>query len=201
MEEGCTAGLSSVGIEYSVNVVQLLETKMIDDMRKLQDVTIPEGVEVIRAHWFYKSHIKSVEIPSSVRKIETEAFCECFYLERVRFASGSNLTEIGSDSFSGTEIKSIVIPKSVMTIRDGAFGYCSSLRSVVFEKGSRLQVLEGGCFRTTKMEEITIPRTLREASKWTFYFCDNLRTIWVERGCKVDFRKLVKDSVEVRYTQ
>lgn len=59
--------------------------KFLRDLRRLSEVTIPEGVERVGDHWFSCSDIESVTIPKSVRAIGKYAFCECRRLKKVLF--------------------------------------------------------------------------------------------------------------------
>ena len=87
----------------------------------MKSVVIPEGIEKIGNHWFCCSEAEKVEIPASVRDIETDAFYGCRSLKSVVFAEGSLLKMIGTGSFSNTGIERIVVPKSVEEIREHAF--------------------------------------------------------------------------------
>ena len=39
------------------------------DLRALQDVVIPEGIEQIGSYWFTSVSVKSITVPESVRRI------------------------------------------------------------------------------------------------------------------------------------
>ena len=87
----------------------------------MKKIVIPEGIEKIGNHWFWGSEAEKVEIPASVRNIETDAFHGCGSLKNVVFAEGSLLKMIGPGSFSNTGIERIVVPKSAEKIREHAF--------------------------------------------------------------------------------
>lgn len=140
VEDDCKASLSGVKIPIPAMVTLLRETvawgKPLLELRKLKEVTIPEGVDMIGNRWFWGSNIESVTIPASVREIGTDAFCSCLKLKRVAFSPDSRLENIGPGSFCKTGIERIVIPKNVTTIEKYAFCGCMSLEEVVFAEGN-----------------------------------------------------------------
>lgn len=71
-------------------------------------MTIPDGVERIGNHWFWRAKVESVTIPASVREIGVEAFSRCKRLENVAFEEGSRLKIIRKGAFRGcSSIKNI----------------------------------------------------------------------------------------------
>lgn len=81
-------------------------------------LTLPDGYNgmtyEIGSGAFYESDIKEIVISSYVTKICEYAFQEAASLERVRFAKGSRLTEIGKWAFyECTSLASLYIPSSV----------------------------------------------------------------------------------------
>lgn len=68
----------------------------------INDAYLPEGLSVIGKSAFEGSNITSVDIPSTVNKIEDRAFANCKELLTVFTKFGEN-TEIGEDAFYGTE--------------------------------------------------------------------------------------------------
>lgn len=139
----------------------------------------------------------AIEIPASVRGIETAAFNGCSSLTTVTFEEGSQLKTIsgyyfksstsndyyGSGAFSNcTALTSIEIPASVETIGAAAFKGCSSLATVTFEKGSQLKTIGGGYLNTsygfygafsncTALKTIEIPASVETIKAAAFYGC------------------------------
>lgn len=75
----------------------------------------------------------SVEIPAAIASVADSAFEYAPAIQAVTFQSSSQLTRIGSYSFSFAEsLTSIVIPASVTTIDDYAFESATSLSHVYF---------------------------------------------------------------------
>ena len=69
---------------------------------------------------FYRSQIKNVIIPSSVKKIGSESFFACYNLEEVNLPEGLERIEWRA-LYGCHKIKTIVVPSSVTFIDGGAF--------------------------------------------------------------------------------
>jgi hypothetical protein len=65
-------------------------------------------------------------------------FFECRSLSSVTFESGSKLSRIEKEAFSGTSLVEIIFPGSVEVLCERCFDECKSLSSVKFESGSKL---------------------------------------------------------------
>ena len=97
--DGCTADVRK-SVESSVVILRvqtMVGDRLLRDLRALKDVTIPDGVEEVRDHWFSFSGVERVIVPGSVRKIGAQAFMDCKSLRSVCFSDG--LEEIGHSAF------------------------------------------------------------------------------------------------------
>lgn len=81
---------------------------------------IPNTVVEIGPQSFYRSQIKNVIIPSSVKKIGSESFFQCYNLEEVNLPEGLERIEWRA-LYGCHKIKTIVVPSSVIFIDGGAF--------------------------------------------------------------------------------
>ena len=114
---------------------------------------IPEGL------FYWCEELISVTIPASVQKIDLGAFTDCWSLETVTFAEGSELTEIGESAFEGCEmLSSITLPASLKTIGGSAFSGCSALTSITLPEG--LVSIGGSAFSGCGFSSIVIPSTV-----------------------------------------
>lgn len=90
---------------------------------------IPEGVTSIGTAFQYKYYLTSVSIPSTVQRIENEAFKNCSSLISVNILEG--LTYIGSNAFfccSG--LQSITIPTTLTSMGANSFNFCKKLKKI-----------------------------------------------------------------------
>jgi len=90
--------------------------KHIEDLRGLRflqinEVVLPMGVTVIRAHAFESVPIKKITIPKTVSRIEEYAFRGCG-LESLVLPTNKYLTVLGTKAFSSNKIKKLTIPDS-----------------------------------------------------------------------------------------
>ena len=98
------------------------------------DVTIPEGVTVIRSYAFKNKKVTSVTIPESVTIIAENAFYWCTNLTSVTIPEG--VKEIGDGTFENCKnLQSVTIPEGITKIGRGAFEDCASLQSVTIPEG------------------------------------------------------------------
>ena len=97
-------------------------------------VNIPEGVKEIGPFAFEGIFdIKSVSVPSSVRRLRAYAFADTA-IENITFEdseeSPSQLTEVGPAAFRYTNVQHLRLPRSVVTIGEEALSYVYRLESL-----------------------------------------------------------------------
>lgn len=87
------------------------------------EVAIPEGVTEIGEGAFECSYMPSVRLPSTLKKIEKQAFMHTHNLTKITLPDG--LETIGDEAFDGCRFKkAIVLPASIKSIGKKAFyGY------------------------------------------------------------------------------
>lgn len=118
-----------------------------------ENVTVKDGTTLISAYAFFSSDIKSVSLPSSLRKINSSAFAYCEKLTDIEIAEGVEEFDYGtfSDCYSLTEIS---LPASLKYIGTGCFSFCTSLTS--FELPENIEeITDGllsGCENLTSFE-------------------------------------------------
>lgn len=94
-------------------------------------VEIPEGVTSIGTAFRQKTALTSIVIPSTVQRIENNAFNSCSLLISVTLSEG--LTYIGDNAFgSCTVLPSITIPSTITSMGKSSFRNCSNLKKIVW---------------------------------------------------------------------
>lgn len=94
--------------------------------------SIPDTVETIYENAFKDNGLAEINIPASVSVLSASSFADSTALEKVKFAPGSKLTQIGEWCFRNcTKLTDIVIPESVTNIDRYAFDGCSGLKNIV----------------------------------------------------------------------
>lgn len=135
---------------------------------------VPSEYYGIRLNAFFCSDIETIEIPSTVEKLDSGALYGASKLKSVIFNEG--LKEIGDTAVAATKIQSIVFPSTVESIEECAFMDCPKLRFVKLNRG--LQSIGDSAFYKAKIRTIVIPDTVRRMGKFVFSNCKNLKTIY-----------------------
>ena len=83
-------------------------------------IQIPDGVEVIGADAFNHKHITSLSLPSTLRKIEKEAFTGCVELSEIHLPN--TVSSIGESAFEACKkLSEINLPDTILSIGERAF--------------------------------------------------------------------------------
>ena len=130
--------------------------------KEYKDVSIDEIDEDILTNvtGLNASDIISVTIPSSVKKIDKEAFSGCTNLVELDFSQCLELKEIGESVFLNCGLKSIDLSRctSLETIGETAFCGCKRLTNIIFPNS--LCVLGGMAFGgNEKLSQIDLSST------------------------------------------
>ena len=180
-EDGCGAALCRTGIPAGAYLGpprgQLVGQARLDDLRGLSEIVLPEGLELVGNHWFLRCQVKKVVVPASVRSIGAEAFYGCWRLQRLTFAPGSRLKEVGRGSFRGTGLLKVAVPGGVRRLGEGAFENCASLRRVSFPQDAELEEVGDSCFSMTGLRVVAFPGSLRVLGWGAFFGCGALRSV------------------------
>lgn len=127
------------------------------------------------------SNEKVIKVPSTVEKIEANAF-NGREIDQVVFGEDSRLTECGQFAFANTNLKEIWIPKSCVRILDECFANCHQLVKVAFEEDGNLTEISKGAFRNTAIKSITVPKTVTQMRPEVFAECRDLIEVVFESG-------------------
>lgn len=152
---------------------------------------------------FVSRDVKSVIVPSNIRKINSFAFDECKYLKSINFSDDSELKSIDKYAFYLSTVESIHIPKNVEELKDG---WCCCLPKLINVSISSLNtrfILNGTnmifgksneknidfdvlVFAFRNIKSAIIPSNIKKISSFAFDECDNLKTIEFEENSELD---------------
>ena len=147
-------------------------------------VKIPKFVDSIGANAFHGSHVKEVVFEGNIKQIDSSAFCQCRFLEKIVLPD--SLRYIGGSAFDNCiSLKEISIPKRIKVISPFAFTY-SGLQNITLPEG--LKEIQGGAFASCEsLKEISIPDGLEVLGEYAFRFCTNLARVKLPNGLlKID---------------
>ena len=136
----------------------------------------------------YSTTITSVVIGSGVTHIGDRAFRSCGNLATVTFATGSQLSTIGTYAFAFTGLTSITIPASVTSIAKCAFQKCASLATITFATGSQLASIGEYAFFScdnTNLTSLTIPASVKSIGDYAFKYCTYLESVTFATGSQL----------------
>ena len=115
------------------NSITFIGSFAFSDCSELVSINLPEGLQSIAFAAFQSTALKNIIIPASLSILEVGAFERCFDLESVRFANGSFISTIETNTFnSDASLQSVIIPAGVNLIQSGAFDMCYNLQSVYY---------------------------------------------------------------------
>ena len=93
---------------------------------KVPEVTFAEGCEKVGDNMFYGcSKLVTVNLPSSLKVIETQAFYNCKALANIKIPNG--VTRIEAMAFANCGLTSVIIPDTVKQLGTFVFQGCTSL--------------------------------------------------------------------------
>ena len=140
------------------------------------------------------SDITSVTVPSTIARMDDNAFFECTSLTAVHISdleAWCNIqfgNEASTDDYSNPiyyarhlflneeEIVDLIIPESIDTVKARAFVRCNGLQSVTFHDG--VKSIGIASFRECDgLTSLQIPNTVEEICAYAFLYCGNLSSV------------------------
>ena len=158
-------------------------------------VTIPskaQGFDVITIgeDAFNGCDITSVDIPTSVTKIDAEAFSYCRKLEKADIPN--TVTAIGAYAFEHCAFTSVVIPSSVRKMGESynrnPFIGCPNIQSITVEAGNEVFDSRENCNAIiekasntifTGCSNTVIPRSVKAIADYAYYGCIGLTALMI----------------------
>ena len=145
----------------------------------IETLILSDGVDTIVS--VKKCNIlKHIEIPSTVTRIEHEAFKQLRYLTDIVIPD--NVKYIGYEAFYDCiRLESVTLSKNLKTIGDLAFKGCESLKSI--EMSDTVTLLGYSVFiNCTSLERVVLSRSLTRLNAFTVNGCHNLKDVYLPVG-------------------
>ena len=138
-----------------------------DDISLLQKMAGKEGTGSLKS-----LNLSEATFTETGKRVPDNIFKDCKNLQQVNL---SNMTEIGSNAFTGSALNAVTIPASVTIIRTQAFMSCSDLATLHFEEGSHELLLETEAFFACKKMDLAndgvLPSRIISIAARTFQGC------------------------------
>ena len=134
---------------------------------------VATGVDAFAKH----NKLRTVKIPSSVKRIARAAFRGCEALSQVTFEEGCEY--IGDFAFADCEdLKTVKLPYSLKILDNGVFMNCSFLQKI--EIPDDVREINANCFSNcTDLIEVNIPFSVKKLTVECFYGCTSLTEITI----------------------
>ena len=164
------------------NLINKQENKLIrgDDINN-----IPDGITDIGYGAFSNRNFTEITIPEGITFIDTYAFSDCYYLNKVHLPS--TLERINEGAFDGCELEEItmatgnryyfvsgncLIEKATGTLVQG------TSNSVIPQDGS-VKIIGDNAFSGIGIVSVVIPDSVLEIGYWAFSYCYELEYIYI----------------------
>lgn len=111
--------------------VRIVGHRLFKLFKTLEEINIPEGVEVIEEEGFFGCEaLKKVILPNTLHRIGKGAFAVCDSFEYINLPVG--LQQIEAYAFMGCKkLRCIIIPKTCEVIGRSAFVGCNNLEYII----------------------------------------------------------------------
>ena len=172
----------------------IINNTLYDYIGSCSSLVIPEGVEEICPSTFYGNEkIKTVHLPSSLKKIHDFAFADCIKLQTVTFPDG--LESIGYRAFSACyKLRTAVVPekcvigkrafsgckalmndKQFIIVNGILFGYCGSETEITFpDNVYKIDDLQLSNKLMLSLSKVILPDSIQQIESTAFRGCKNL---------------------------
>jgi hypothetical protein len=121
-----------------------------------------------------------MEIPNSVTKIGTNAFCACSNLSNIVLSNSVDSIKEGTFSYC-INMLNVTIPNSVTYIGDNAFTFCTVITNVVI--GNSVISIGSNAFSSCyKLKEIIIPNSVISIGNNAFSICSALVNLSISKS-------------------
>ncbi len=136
---------------------------------------IPEGVENINQYAFWRSKIKSLNLPNTIKSIGFRAFSEN---ELTELLLPEGLNHIDQRAFDMNDLVSVVIPSSLKEIEYGVF-LSNKLTSISIPNG--VESIGMSAFSSNELQSVKLPQSLKYVARYAFNYNLSLKSIELPR--------------------
>ena len=168
-----SSSISSIQIP---NTIRFIDQFAFSGCYQLKTLQLPNSLERIGGNFIRGSAVTKISIPSSVTKIEKEAFAGTSLLSIDLTSLSSSITEIAEGLFYGTSLTSISIPNSIKSIGKQAFSQCTKLTSV-FLPNYIIKIEDQAFYNCSSLENINLPDQISSIGNSAFWACSSLKSI------------------------
>lgn len=142
------------------------------------NLVIPSYVKRIGDNAFCENtYIKKVKLPKKLREIGDYAFSGCKNLSEITW--GKKLTTVGKGAFEWANLKNVKLPDSVKSWGEGCFSH-SNVQKVTFSK--TMKEIPADMFRCTKIKKLEIPGNIKKIGNYAFAQNYKMQSVIIKKG-------------------
>ncbi|MBQ4283605.1 MAG: leucine-rich repeat protein [Lachnospira sp.] len=145
-----------------------------------------ETKEVAKSMFFGCKSLEEVVLPESVEVIGAYAFADCFRLKDITACSDMSVRTIGTSAFENCRnLQAAIFGETLQSLGAAAFAGCSGLKRVQFAGECGLTHIGDHCFNGCEnLESIELPDSVEVVGVSAFANCKKLIEISVPAGCE-----------------
>lgn len=162
------------------STVKEIAVKAFQGATKLTSLVIPTSVEKIQEQAFRQNYkLASVKFcePSKITDLSAYAFWQCPKLTEVTLPS--SITEIGKVFLQCENLETVNVPADakLKTIKEDAFATNKNLKKFNFQGNCNLEAIKSNAFANAEsLESFNFPKTVTEIGRNAFTGCTNMAT-------------------------
>ena len=162
------------------STVKEIAVKAFQGATKLTSLVIPTSVEKIQEQAFRQNYkLASVKFcePSKITDLSAYAFWQCPKLTEVTLPS--SITEIGKVFLQCENLETVNVPADakLKTIKEDAFATNKNLKKFNFQGNCNLEAIEANAFANAEsLESFKFPKTVTKIERNAFTGCTNMAT-------------------------
>lgn len=162
------------------STVKEIAVKAFQGATKLTSLVIPTSVEKIQEQAFRQNYkLASVKFcePSKITDLSAYSFWQCPKLTEVTLPS--SITEIGKVFLQCENLETVNVPANakLKTIKEDAFATNKNLKKFNFQGNCNLEAIKANAFANAEsLESFNFPKTVTEIGRNAFTGCTNMAT-------------------------
>ena len=162
------------------STVKEIAVKAFQGATKLTSLVIPTSVEKIQEQAFRQNYkLASVKFcePSKITDLSAYSFWQCPKLTEVTLPS--SITEIGKVFLQCENLETVNVPANakLKTIKEDAFATNKNLKKFNFQGNCNLEAIEANAFANAEsLESFNFPKTVTKIERNAFTGCTNMAT-------------------------
>ena len=168
----CISSSGSMGYISNSDKVKWHEYRSV-----IKEVYIEDGITSVCQFAFQDCiNLHTVRLPSTLKKVQLDAFCGCVNLKEIALPDGLETIEFWAFALCDS-LQTLEIPGTIKHLDNYAFQECKGLQEITILPGVETIGFDvfDGC---VELQSITIPNTVKSIDVCTFRYCTKLENVF-----------------------